>query len=63
VLQQLRAAPLGERYMIIMLTGRKGEQNIVKALRLGADDYVTKPFSFRELEVRIERLVKRSIQG
>lgn len=63
VLQQLRAAPLGERYMIIMLTGRKGEQNIVKALQLGADDYVTKPFSFRELEVRIERLVRRSVQG
>lgn len=60
VLQKIRALPHSERYTVIMLTGRKEEQDIVRALQLGADDYMTKPFSTRELEARIRRLVKRS---
>lgn len=59
VLQRIRSLPHSERYTVIMLTGRKEEQDIVRALHLGADDYMTKPFSTRELEARIKRLVKR----
>ncbi|GGM25083.1 hypothetical protein GCM10011351_08450 [Paraliobacillus quinghaiensis] len=44
---------------IIMLTGRKKDSDMVKALELGADDYITKPFSLEQLEARIKRLVKR----
>lgn len=44
---------------IIMLTGRDDEVDKVVGLRLGADDYVTKPFSSRELSARIEALARR----
>ena len=45
---------------IIMLTGRKEEADRVMALELGADDYLTKPFSPRELLARIRSLLRRS---
>ena len=45
---------------IIMLTGRKEEADRVMALELGADDYVTKPFSPRELLARIRALLRRA---
>ncbi|WP_103110091.1 response regulator [Brevibacillus reuszeri] len=61
VLQRIRNLPNAKRYTIIMLTGRTEEQDIVRALQLGADDYMTKPFSMRELEARIKRLVKRVV--
>lgn len=45
---------------IIMLTGRVEESDIVLGLEYGADDYVTKPFSPRELVARIKRLLRRN---
>lgn len=45
---------------IIMLTGRKSEQDIVLGLELGADDYLTKPFSLPELTARIRNILRRS---
>lgn len=59
VLQAIRSMPNTKQYTVIMLTGRTDEQDIVKALQLGADDYMTKPFNLRELEARIKRLVRR----
>lgn len=59
ILQKLRQYPDSSRYTILMLTGRKAESDIVRALNLGADDYLTKPFSIRELEARIKVLVQR----
>ena len=41
-----------------MLTGRNSKDEIERALKLGADDYVTKPFNVRELQARIERILK-----
>ena len=46
---------------VLMLTGRKSESDIAEALRLGADDYVTKPFSITELQARITRLIMRMV--
>jgi len=43
-----------------MLTGRKDEADRVMGLELGADDYITKPFSPRELLARIRALLRRS---
>jgi DNA-binding response OmpR family regulator len=49
---------------IIMLTARGEEQDLVKALELGADDYLTKPFSPRTLVARIRALLRRAkIEG
>jgi two-component system, cell cycle response regulator len=59
VLQRLRARANGSRFTILMLTGKKNEADIVQALRLGADEYMTKPFNIRELEARLQRLAKR----
>lgn len=48
---------------IVMLTARTQEFEKIYGLRSGADDYVTKPFSPRELMARIEALLRRSRQG
>ena len=45
---------------IIMLTALGQEENIIKGLETGADDYITKPFSFPVLEARIESVLRRS---
>ena len=44
---------------IIMLTARTGESDRVAGLDLGADDYVTKPFSLRELSARVRAVLRR----
>jgi DNA-binding response OmpR family regulator len=45
---------------VIMLSGQKQEDSIVRALEWGANDYVTKPFSPRELVARVNRWMKAS---
>lgn len=56
--QQLRSA--GRHVPIIMLTARGQEVDKVLGLKLGADDYVTKPFSFMELMARVEAVLRRT---
>jgi len=48
------------RTPIILLTGRSSEAEIVEGLRSGADDYVTKPFSARELLARMASVLRRA---
>jgi len=48
---------------IIMMTARKEEIDRILGLELGADDYVTKPFSVRELMARVKALLRRSHQS
>jgi DNA-binding response OmpR family regulator len=45
---------------ILMLTGRDAVSDVVKGLNLGADDYLTKPFSLKVLIARLEALVRRA---
>jgi len=45
---------------VIMLTARTTDEDIVQGLRLGADDYVTKPFSVTELVLRAQAVLRRS---
>ncbi|TFB25014.1 response regulator transcription factor [Filobacillus milosensis] len=45
---------------IIMLTARDEQQDVVRGLKLGADDYITKPFDESELIARIEALLRRT---
>ena len=64
LLQDLRAHPAGRHLPIIMLTAMGDENYIVRAFELGADDYILKPFSARELTARIRRLLRRpSVAG
>src|SRR4030095_6582232 len=44
---------------IIMLTAKGQEEDIIRGLELGADDYVTKPFSVRELLARVKAFLRR----
>jgi DNA-binding response OmpR family regulator len=58
VCRQLRARP---RYMpILMLTAKSSELDRVLGLEMGADDYLTKPFSIRELLARVKAILRRS---
>lgn len=45
---------------IIMLTARTSDEEIVRGLKLGADDYVAKPFSVQQLVLRVEAVLRRS---
>jgi len=54
-----RIRSFAPRLPVLMLTVRDGEEEKVEALELGADDYVTKPFSTRELIARIRTAVRR----
>ncbi len=56
----LRRDPVTAAIPIIMLTARAAEMDRVVGLELGADDYVTKPFSPRELVLRIKKLLERA---
>jgi DNA-binding response OmpR family regulator len=58
VCERLRAA--GNETPIIMLTARNMEVEKVQGLKLGADDYITKPFSLSELFARIEAVLRRA---
>ncbi len=60
VLQALRAAR--PQQPVIMLTARGAEEDRVHGLRLGADDYVVKPFSATELLARVEAVLRRSAE-
>lgn len=51
---------LKSRVPIIMLTAKVAEQHILKGLGLGADDYITKPFSLKELSARMEAVLRRT---
>ncbi len=57
ICQQIRAAELD--MPIIMLTAKGQEEDIVRGLNLGADDYLTKPFSVRELLARSAAFLRR----
>lgn len=57
VCKQIRKS--GNKVPVILLTALSQTANKVEALQLGADDYVTKPFSFDELKARIEAVVRR----
>ena len=59
VCKQLRAGPETGNIPIIMLTAKAGEVDRVLGLELGADDYITKPFSPRELVLRVKNLLRR----
>lgn len=63
VCRRLRRAPETQNVPIIMLTARGEEEDRVRGLETGADDYVTKPFSPRELVARVGAVLRRVRPG
>jgi two-component system cell cycle response regulator len=62
LLQLLKDDPKLKWIPLIVLSGSNDVEDKVKCLELGADDYVTKPFQFKELKARVARLLARSRQ-
>ncbi len=60
VAARLRAEPASASIPIIMLTAKGEETDQIVGLKVGADDYITKPFSMKVLLARIEALLRRS---
>ncbi len=59
VARELRATVVTQDTPILMLTARSAEEDRIRGLELGADDYVTKPFSPRELVLRVQAILRR----
>jgi DNA-binding response OmpR family regulator len=57
VVEAIRRVPGGQRPRIVMLTAKGHERDRRKALELGVDDYVTKPFSNRDVVDRVKALL------
>ncbi|MDR3048562.1 MAG: response regulator transcription factor [Elusimicrobiota bacterium] len=60
VCKKIRAA---SKVPIIMLTAKVDEQSIIRGLNIGADDYIAKPFSLRELAARIKAALRRAVSA
>jgi two-component system, OmpR family, alkaline phosphatase synthesis response regulator PhoP len=63
VVRALREDPLTKGLMIVMLTDRGGEEDVLDGLGLGVDEYMPKPFSPRELSMRVTRALARRGSG
>jgi len=63
IMKRLRSDPITRDIPIIMLTSRAEEENKVKSFHFGADDYIVKPFSPRELIARIKAVLRRGSLG
>jgi DNA-binding response OmpR family regulator len=61
--RRLRREPQTRRTPILMLTAKSSESDRVAGLDLGADDYITKPFSVRELLARVRAVLRRTDEG
>lgn len=59
LLERLRADPAWRSVPVLMLTAKAREADIVQALDLGANDYVTKPFQPEEVLARVRRVLRR----
>jgi DNA-binding response OmpR family regulator len=60
VLESLKADPATRRIPVMILSARAREEDVVKGLELGAEDYLTKPFNTLELLVRVRKILARA---
>ncbi|GAC1620808.1 MAG: phosphate response regulator transcription factor PhoB [Nevskia sp.] len=61
--RELKSAATTKDIPIIMVTARAEEEDKIRGLNIGCDDYVSKPFSFPELIARIQAVMRRSMPG
>jgi two-component system phosphate regulon response regulator PhoB len=59
ILEEMRRQPAMEDVPVVVLTARREESDRIKGLELGADDYLTKPFSPQELVLRVGAVLRR----
>jgi two-component system phosphate regulon response regulator PhoB len=62
VLSTLRAGPATKAIPVLILTAKREQEDRIRGLELGADDYLTKPFSPRELVLRVQSILRRADQ-
>jgi DNA-binding response OmpR family regulator len=60
VLEALKKDPVTRRLPVLVLSVRSREEDIVKALRMGAEDFVAKPFNAQELLLRVGKILDRT---
>lgn len=60
IIKKIRQNPVQKDIPIIMLTARAEENDKIEGLEVGADDYMTKPVSLKELHARVKALIRRS---
>lgn len=60
IIEKIRSNSIQKDIPILMLTARAEEMDKIKGLDVGADDYMTKPVSLKELDARIKALIRRS---
>ena len=63
ILRRLRRHPTLGATPVVLVTGQGGEENTVRGFQMGADDFVTKPFSVPELRARVRRQIMRGQGG
>ncbi|MFT4045918.1 MAG: phosphate regulon transcriptional regulator PhoB [Solimonas sp.] len=61
--RELKSQPMSRDIPVIMVTARVEEEDKVRGLNIGCDDYVSKPFSYPELIARIQAVLRRAIPG
>ena len=59
--RQMKQNPVTENIPIIFITALDGEDNTVKGLNIGADDYMVKPLSMKEVKARVNAVLRRSV--
>lgn len=57
----LKSLRISDDLPVVVCTGRSGEHDVIQGLDIGADDYITKPFSPHELVLRIRNILKRVV--
>ncbi len=60
VLQRLKGEPATSSIPVLVLTARREQEDRIRGFELGADDYLTKPFSPRELVLRVQAILRRA---
>lgn len=63
MVRRLKNNPSTARIPIIFITALDGEDNLVKGLNIGADDYIAKPLSMKEVKARVRAVLRRSSQS
>jgi CheY-like chemotaxis protein len=63
ILQRIRRHPTLGETPVILVTGQGGDDNVVRGFQMGADDYLTKPFSVPQLRARVRRQILRRHGG